>query len=274
MASSYGLDLVPNCTACRLRSDCFFCSLPLSSLRVLDKVKVSNLLPAGSTLFVAGERPAGLHLLCQGRVGLFMDTARGRKILLKVVGPGEVLGLHSCIGRTVHEHSAETMQPCQVAFVPAGPFLRLLSSRPGVRWRTAQVLGKNCYSAHELVRTIGLRHTAGERIARLLFELATSAKPANGAAQPIEVPLHQQQIAESMGMSRVTVRRILAAYREAQIATLEGNTLIVHDPEILRGIAQHRNGSAGSHPYALQSDGFWGRLHPLRAGGNHFRHRG
>ena len=58
------------------------------------------------------------------------------------------------------------------------------------------------------------------------------------------------------------------------LCKVRGVAICGSDPEILRGIAQQRNGHAGVRSYTLQSDGFWGRLHPVRAGGNHFRHRG
>lgn len=265
MSSPYGLASVPSCMACRLRSDGFFCALPLSSLRILEEIKFSNLLPKGSILFLSGERAAGVHLLCEGRVKLSMPTEQGRNILVKVAGPGEALGVHSCIQRLPHELSAETLQPCQVAFLKRMDFLRLLQRGANVCWRTAQVLSRASFKAHEMARAVGLRHSACERIARLLLELANTGQH-GGAAAPTDVALTGREIAECMGMSRVTVRRTLAAFRQRQVASLDGQSLAIHDRAALERIASagdRRAAAAGQ----LQSPGFWGRLQPLRRPG-------
>ncbi len=259
MCSPYGLEWVPNCTVCRLRSSSFFCALPRTALRNLDSIKFSNILPKGSILFLAGETPAGVHLLCEGRVKLSMQTAQGRNILVKVVGPGEALGLHACIRRTPHELSAETLQPCQAGFIKRHEFLRLLRSDADICCKTAQFLGRGSFEAHEAARAVGLQRSACERLARLLLELATTGKPNGDLQYTVEVPFTGLEIAECMGMSRATVRRTLFIFRHRQIASLNGQSLIVHNFPALERLAAAKHSPAGAS-WKVQSAGFWARL--------------
>ena len=261
MSSPYGLEWVPNCTACRLRSVSFFCSLPRSALRSLDSIKFTNILPKGSILFLAGEMPAGVHVLCEGRAKLSMETAQGRRILVKVVGPGEALGLHACIRHSPHELSAETLQPCQVSFFKRQEFLRVLRRNPDLSCKTAQVLAGTSYDAHEIARAVGLQRSACERLARLLLDLASTGKPNGGPPSSVEIPFTGLEIAECMGMSRVTVRRTLFIFRHRQIASLNGQSLIVHKLQALERIAAGKHNPAGAS-WKMQSAGFWARLQP------------
>ena len=261
MCSPYGLEWVPNCTACRLRAASFFCALPRPALRDLDSIKFSNILPKGSILFLAGEMPAGVHLLCEGRVGLSMQTATGRNILVKVVGAGEALGLHACIRRSAHELSATTLQPCQIGFVKGREFIRLLRRRGDVSCKTAQVLARASHEAHEVMRAVGVQRPACARLARLLLELITTGKPTGAPQYTVEIPFTGLEIAECMGMSRGTVRRTLFAFRHRQIVSLNGQSLIVHNRPALERMAAATN-IQGAPACNVQSAGFWARLHP------------
>ncbi len=247
MSSPYGLESADSCVACKLRCDSYFCSLPRRSLRTFEKIKFANPLPGGSTLFVAGQMPAGIYIVCAGRVKLCMQTAAGTHQVVKVVGPGEILGLHSCVQRVPHELSAETLQPCHVVFVRIEDFLRLLRKDVDVCWRTAQALSRICHTAHDVVRSVALRHFANEKIARLLLDLGASATEPAGSTQLLQIPFTRQEIADSLGISRQTVRRQLDELRQQQVARLEGRTLVIQDREALRRLASGHSDNGRTH---------------------------
>ena len=126
MGSPYGLQLVENCLICKLRSDNFFCALPSSALEAFEKIKFPTAYPRGAVLFVEGQPPRGIYMLCKGRVKLSVNSAEGKTLILKIAEPGEVLGLHACVSGINYELTAETIQPCQVNFVKREDFLKFL----------------------------------------------------------------------------------------------------------------------------------------------------
>ena len=84
MGSPYGFELVENCVICKLRSDSFFCSLPKGALDAFDKIKYTASYPAGAVLFVEGQSPRGIYMLCKGRVKLSTTSAEGKTLILKI----------------------------------------------------------------------------------------------------------------------------------------------------------------------------------------------
>ena len=126
MGSPYGFEFVENCVICKLRSDSFFCSLPKTALEAFDKIKYSASYPAGAVLFVEGQSPRGIYMLCKGRVKLSTTSAEGKTLILKIAQPGEVLGMHATVSGTPYEITAETGQPCQLNFVKREDFLNFL----------------------------------------------------------------------------------------------------------------------------------------------------
>ena len=53
--------------------------------------------PQGAVLFVEGQAPRGVYMICRGEAKLSVVSQDGRTLILKIAGPGEVLGLSACV---------------------------------------------------------------------------------------------------------------------------------------------------------------------------------
>lgn len=232
MGAPYGLELVENCLICKLRTDAFFCGLPKASLEAFEKIKFTAAYPAGAVLFVEGQSPRGIYMLCKGRVKLSTTSSDGKTLILKIAQPGEVLGLHATVSSTPYEITAETGQPCQLNFIKRDDFLRFLQAHGDACLKAAQHLSRDCQSAYQQIRSLGLSHSAPERLARLLLEWA-HGDGADAEGLRIKVALTHEEIAQIIGTSRETVTRTLADFRKKQIAVLKGSTLLIKNKPAL-----------------------------------------
>jgi CRP/FNR family transcriptional regulator len=233
MNAPYGMQLVESCLVCELRSQNFFCHLPPPALEAFEKIKFASVLPRASVLFVEGQAPRGIYVLCRGRVKLSINSSDGKTMILKIVEPGEVLGLHACVSGIAYELTAETVQPCQVVFVRREDFLKFLEEHGDACLRAAQHLSHNCHAAYDMVRAIGLAHSAGEKLARMLLELAAEGEQTKDGVR-IKLALTHEEIAQIIGTSRETVTRLLAGFRRKQMATLKGSTLLIRNRAALQ----------------------------------------
>jgi CRP/FNR family transcriptional regulator, cyclic AMP receptor protein len=126
MLSPYGMEIVESCLTCKLRADRIFCDLPATALETLEGIKYATAYPRGAVLFVEGQMPRGIFVLCKGSVKLSINSPNGRTMIVKLAEPGEVLGLSATISGKPYEVTAETIDPCQVNFVKRDDFLRFL----------------------------------------------------------------------------------------------------------------------------------------------------
>ena len=228
MGSPYGLQLVENCIICKLRSDNFFCALPAAALEAFEKIKFPTAYPRGAILFVEGQPPRGIYMLCKGRVKLSVNSAEGKTLILKIAEPGEVLGLHACVSGLSYELTAETIQPTQVNFVRREDFLKFLHDHGSACLQAAQHLSEDCNSAYDLIRSLGLSHSAGEKLARFLLELSAEGEQTADGIRA-KMGLTHEEIAQIIGTSRETVTRLLAEFKRKKFATLKGSTLLIHN---------------------------------------------
>jgi CRP/FNR family transcriptional regulator, cyclic AMP receptor protein len=104
-------------------------------------------------------------------------------LVLRIVKPGEVFGLHAIVTGKPYELTAETIQPSQLTFVDGREFLQFLKEHGDACVRAAQHISRDCHEAYEVVRSIGLSNSVSERVAKFLLESATDGRVTYGAVR-------------------------------------------------------------------------------------------
>jgi CRP/FNR family cyclic AMP-dependent transcriptional regulator len=226
ISTPYGIQISENCLLCKLRQTGFFCDLPKASLEELEKVNYASAYPQGAVLFVEGQAPRGVYMICSGRVKLSTTSRDGKTLILRIAQAGEVLGLHATVSGKPYELTGETLQPCQLDFVRRDDFLRLLQHHADACLNAAQHLSQNVQSAYEMIRSLGLSHSVGKKLARLLLEWAADGETTKEGIR-IKVSLTHEEIAQLIGTSRETVTRMLSQFRQKKLAQLRGSTLLI-----------------------------------------------
>ena len=91
--------------------------MPTDSLQAFDEIKSLATYPRNTILFAEGRPVRGIYLLCDGRAKLSICAESGKRLTLRVAGPGEVLGLGAALSNTPYEITAELLDTSQVVFI-------------------------------------------------------------------------------------------------------------------------------------------------------------
>src|ERR1700675_2383751 len=225
MRAPYGLEIIESCLSCPHREDRLFCNLPPAAVQRLAAITSAAAYPKGATLFVEGQSPRGVFILCSGRVKLSTSSANGRTLILRISETGEVLGLPATVTGKPYELTADVIEPTQANFISRDDFLRFLREHGEAALRVAQQLGETYHSAIAEMRTIGLSHSAGEKLARFLLDL--SAEHEGKGEVKFKLTLTHEEIAQMIGSSRETVTRAFADFKKKQLLQVKGSTLII-----------------------------------------------
>jgi len=235
MRTPYGLEIIENCLSCPHREERLFCNLPEQTVKALSAITSSASYPKGATLFVEGQPARGVFILCSGRVKLSTSSADGKTLILRISEPGEVLGLPATVTGTCYELTADVVEPAQANFIARNDFLGFLKDNGEAALRVAQQLGETYHAAISEMRTIGLSHSAGEKLARFLLEWAANYPEEKGQIR-LKLTLTHEEIAQMIGSSRETVTRLLADFRRKQLLQVMGSTLIIKNKAALESI--------------------------------------
>ena len=233
MRSPYGLDVVGDCADCKLRSEGFFCDLQPNVLERFESLKYASVFPKGALLFVEGQLPRGVFMLCVGRVKLTAGSASGKTIITHIANAGEVLGLSATVSGTPYEATAESLEPCQVNFIKRDDFLRFLTQEGEACLRVAQHLSNAYRFATEQARSLGLSESTGEKLAHLILGWSEQAGKQTDKGISLKLTLTHEEIAQSIGSARETVTRLLSDLKKKQIISIKGSTLIIRNKAAL-----------------------------------------
>ena len=190
-------------------------------------------------LFVEGQSPRGIFVLCKGRVKLSICSTDGKTLILKIAEPGEVLGLSASVSGKPYELTAETADPCQVNFVKREDFVRFLREHSDACLRVAEQLSDKYNTACREIRSLGLSHSASEKLAKLLLEWSVKAGEAAKAEPRVKLALTHEEIAQMIGTScaRAKVTRLFADLKKRQIVQAKGSTLLIRNKSALKAMA-------------------------------------
>jgi len=230
MNSPYGLPA--ECVTCPLRSDNFFCALSHKSLKAFHRIKHAAVFPEGAVIFVEGQSPRGIFMLCQGQAKLSTTSREGKSFILRIAKPGEVLGLHAIFTGKPYEATVETIQPSQLNFVNREDFLRFLKENGDACLHAAQQVSRECQDAYDVVRSIGLSHSISARVAKFLLQSAAHGQVKNGQVR-VKLVLTHEDIAQLTGTCRETITRTLSELRQKDIVELKGSTLTINNKPAL-----------------------------------------
>lgn len=236
MRFPYGLEIIDSCSGCGCRKPGFFCDFSEPVTKALDQVSHRSTLPAGAILFVEGQLPRGLFILCSGKVKLSTTSRDGKVLILKTAEGGEPLGLSAAISGDAYEMTAETDTPCQLSFIDRKALLNLLQSHSEVGVHAAQSLSRDFQSAYRDIHDLVLARSSAGKLARLLL----SCSP-HQVEQADEVRLRSamthEEMAQRIGSSRETVTRLLSDLKRKQLIRLDGATLVIRDRTALEALA-------------------------------------
>ncbi|HKN24352.1 MAG TPA: Crp/Fnr family transcriptional regulator, partial [Candidatus Acidoferrum sp.] len=192
--------------------------------------------PKGAVLFVEGQAPRGIFVLCKGRVKLSICSTEGKTLILKIAEPGEVLGLSATVSGKPYQLRAETMDPCQVNFVKRDDFLCFLKEHSDACLRVAEQLSAKYNSACHEIRALGLSHSAGEKLAKLLLECSAKNGEATKSEPRLKLAFTHEEIAQMIGTSRETVTRLFGDLKKRQIVQSKGSALLIRNKAALKAM--------------------------------------
>lgn len=228
LKTPYGLRVISGCLNCQLIKQRAFCNLSKPALAEMDAISSSSVYPKGTILFVEGQDPRGVFIICNGRLKLSTSSSQGRSVIVRVADPGEVIGLPGTLSGKPYDLSAEALEPVQTNFIRREAFLQFLRHHADAAVRVAEILSHIYHATLSEVRYLGLSASTPQKLARFLLDLPAAKTQENGRLRST-LTLTHREIAEIIGSSRETVTRLFARFKRNGWVDVHGSTLILKD---------------------------------------------
>jgi uncharacterized membrane protein len=119
-------------------------------------------LPAGKTLFQAGDPGDSLIVVKSGEIELSVNDTTGQKIVLMIAGPDDLFGELSLLETTPRNATAVAVSASEVIILDRGDLLLFFEKRPDAALHMLAAMSRMMQSADELLRTRVVRNVNEE----------------------------------------------------------------------------------------------------------------
>jgi CRP-like cAMP-binding protein len=217
-----------SCLECTKRDNSLFSCLCSQELSQVSETKSCTLYKKGQVLFHEGTRPLGVFCIHSGKVKVYRRGADGKEQIMKIAREGDVLGYKAMISQEHYPVTAETLDECTICFVPKNDFLHLLSSNSDFNSKLLQAVCHELGIMSEKLTNLAQK-SVRERLAISLLSLKDTYGMEEETAEPREINLTREDLANIVGTATETLIRLLHDFKEEKLITTKGRKIRVKD---------------------------------------------
>lgn len=210
---------------------------PTEELQAMVRRSMLVTVPEREKLFSEGDEGRAAVVVLQGYVKLCSITAAGREVVLEVCGPGSLFGELAVLNGWPRAADAVAVSRCQVLSISGEALRTILMRSPEALFALLGVISRRLREATELFKD-GADLPGPARLAKALGQLAaTHAYPVENGGLRIDVLLSQRELGALTGLSRESINKQLAAWRDKGWIGLSDGQITLLDAEALRTLA-------------------------------------
>lgn len=225
-----------SCAVCRRRAGGAPCGLGARVGERLGRNRASHVFRRGQPVFYAGAPAHALFVIRSGRVKVYRQSVGGEEQVLRLLGPGELIGYRPLLAEELYGASAEAVEDSAICVIPAETVRQLLREVPELALDLLRKLAVELRLSEELMMDL-VHRPVRERAARMLLSLLHDNR--NGA-EPRRLHsrhLRRQDMARMIGTTPETYSRVLRGFAQRGVITLTREHIEIRDPRQLEKIA-------------------------------------
>lgn len=203
-----------------------YVSLDIQDREFLDDVvRPSRAVASNIDIIKEGDEPSDVRLVLKGFACRNKVTPDGERQIMAYLVPGDFCDVHVAILRQM-DHSITTLSDCTVVEIPFKT-IEAMTARPNLARALWWATLVDEATLREWLVNLGTRD-ARQKVAHLFCELLIRLRVVGLADNDgYKLPITQQDLADTVGLSNVHVNRTLQSLRADGFIEFESKTLVI-----------------------------------------------
>lgn len=222
-----------SCEQCPSRGTGIFCDLETGPLAIVSANKVTNSYKKGQTIFFQGNPPFGLYCISQGKIKVSKVGSDGKESIVRIAGPGDVLGHRSLFSKENYSATATVMEDASICFLDKNYIYDALKKEPTIALNLIEKLSRDMGAAETRNASMSQK-SARERLAELFltFRKNYGIEEKDGRIR-LDIKLNRDEIASIVGTAHETIIRLVSEFKDEGILEQEGKVIFILDEDKL-----------------------------------------
>lgn len=212
----------------------FWGSLRTPDRAVLLGAGVVQRVRRGARLCREGQRPGRVWVLYSGRAEVVRHGPGGHRSVLAVRGAGDVIGELSAVDDRPMSATVMMLDEGGALVLSAAAFAEACRERPSVGWVVMTVVAARL--RHSDVHRTQQWADVRQRTILALLELAAPLTATPSAGGPVTIRITQQDLADLVAASLVSVTRVLEDLRLSGAVRTSRGRIVLSGPDALKSL--------------------------------------
>jgi CRP/FNR family transcriptional regulator, nitrogen oxide reductase regulator len=212
-----------------------FSGIPLADCIKIVSAAQEKHFSRRQTIFFEGDPIRHIVFLLSGSVKVTQFGPNGQEVILRLNGPGEMVGMLGLHAKGNHSSTARTVQVAAALVWDAAQFEAVSERFPLLRRNTARVLEQRLHELEERFREISTEKVSPRLSSQLLRLLPQVGKRVN---DEVEIGLSREELAQLTGTTLFTVSRLLSQWELQGIVAARREVVLVRNVQALMDLSQ------------------------------------
>jgi CRP/FNR family cyclic AMP-dependent transcriptional regulator len=211
-----------------------FSLLPARDRAILQGLGTRTTHRAHTEIYRQEDPSTHLYRVLEGRINLVAASTEGRELIVRVLYPGDLLGLSAVIAKVPYEASAVVTLPSVLQTIRAEVFMNFIQQSSGAIACVARALSVEYLDIVERAQILQLTSTTPARVARVLLECAHT----DDVLRPFPFLFTHAEVANMVGCTRESVSRTIGSFKDNRYIKFEDHTVTIMLPNRLTEVGQ------------------------------------
>jgi len=194
----------------------------------LNEYLYGRVFRAGTNIITAEQPGEVVYVILRGAVKIYQDQADGTRVILALLGPGDIVGEMSLIDSAGRSANVITIEDSHLLWMERRAFQHCLETIPKMNANLVRILSRRVRLANEQIQALASLDVYG-RVARQFLAFAEKyGEPNDGGEIFISIRLTQSDLAELVGASRKRVNQVMVSFKKQELISVdaEGYTTV------------------------------------------------
>lgn len=204
-----------------------------SEKELLEKYSNRVEFKKGEVIFRQNTRTSHIMFIKDGFLKIYKEDRNGKVLILKLLRPGDFVGLMSVFGSDIHQYSAAAVDTAEVYYIDINIITRLLKQNGKLATFLLNKVSEMGLFIFQRFMDYYQKQLPG-RVADVLLYFSEEIYNKD----KFSLPLTRRELAELAGTTKESFIRTLTEFKNDRIIHLDGKSVEIKSVKILKKLSQ------------------------------------
>lgn len=215
-----------------------FRDLNSQELDHVEKIIIQRVFPKKSTIFTEGSEKEAVFFIQSGLVKAFKTDESGHEQIVSLLQTGDMFPHTGFFNNAPYPATTKALVDTHLLAIPVHAFEQLILAMPSIAIKVIDVMGAKIRELQQNLQAI-TGYDMNGRIISFIVHLAEKHGKVMNSHVHIELPMTNQELADTVGTTRETVNRLLNQLKKEHIIEKHRSRIVILDMDALIHLMDH-----------------------------------